>query len=337
MRVALIGLGTTGSHIARQLTQSPVTDLILFDVKDERLDQVATAVRAVAPGHQNVTDAPSSAPARLGADVVILAGPAGTHGRLAAEALRAGSHVVSISDAADEVAELLALDSLARSVDRAMVVGAGFAPGLSCLLSAHAASQLDHVDSISVHLAGTAGPACARQHHRALKLSGQEWIDGAWVTRRGGSGRDLAWFPEPFGARDCYRGALPAPLLLQPVFPEAQRISARMAATRRDRITYRLPMLRPPHIDGGPGAIRVEVRGRLAQSVETIILGVMDHPSVAAATVAALSAIAAAEGRAPNGSHGLAAWSTARQILVDLRHRGVRVAAFGGRLDAVAS
>lgn len=335
--MALIGLGTTGSHVARQLTQTLADELLLYDLDDQRLAQVAGAVRAVAPENQTVTAVSAPGPAPLGADVVILAGPAGTHRALAAEALRSGSHVVSISDDADEVAELLALDTLARSLNRAVVVGAGFSPGLSCLLAAYAASQLDQIDAISVHLAGTGGPACARQHHRALKHSGQEWIDGAWVTRRGGSGRDLAWFPEPFGARDCYRGALPSPLVLQPVFPEAQRISARMAATRRDRVTYRLPMLRPPHVDGGPGAIRVEVRGRLGQSVETIILGVMDHPSVAAATVAAVAAQAAAEGRAPNGSHGLAAWSTARQLLVELRQRGVRVAAFGGRLDALAS
>lgn len=336
MRLALVGVGTTGSHVARQLTQTPFTDLLLTDIRPRRLQSVAEAVRAIAPDHQQVRTLGRLDAATLAAeapDVVVLAGPAGTHLELARAALAAGSHVVSLGDDAAEVSALLALDREARQAGRTLAVGAGFCPGLSCLLTAYAASQLDQVDVISIYKAGTAGPACARAHHHALKHSGREWLDGAWIDRRGGSGRDLAWFPEPFGARDCYRGALPTPLLLQPVFPEAQRISARMAATRRDRMTSRLPMLRPPHDDGGPGAIRVEVRGRLGPSVETLILGVMDHPSVAAGTVAALSALAAAEGRAPEGAHGLATWPDGRRLLVALRRRGVRVATFGGRLE----
>ncbi len=336
MRVVLAGLGTTGSHIARQLTQTPVTELVLCDPEPRRLEQIRGAVRAVAPAHQTIQSVTQLTPATLGADVLVLAGPAGTHREPAAAALRAGSHVVSISDDADEVAELLALGAVARSANRALVVGAGFCPGLSCLLVSHAASQLDRVDVINVYRAGTGGPACAREHHLTFKRSGQEWLDGTWILRRGGSGRDLAWFPEPFGARDCYRGALPSPLLLQPQFPDAHRITARMAATRRDRFTSRLPMLRPPHTDGGPGAIRVELRGRVGQAVETVILGVMDHPSVAAGTVAALSAVGAAEGRAPVGASGLAGWPTGRRLLADLRSRGVRVAAFGGRLTDLA-
>ena len=38
-------------------------------------------------------------------------------------------------------------------------------------------------------------------------------------------------------------------------------ISARRSARRRDRFTARLPMLSPPHQEGGIGALRVEVRG----------------------------------------------------------------------------
>ena len=267
-----------------------------------------------------------------GADVVILAGPAGSHVELAETWLKQGSHVISISDDPDDVTGLLDLDSLASSRERSLVVGAGFVPGLSCLLTRYAADMLDTVEIISIYKAGTGGPACARQHHRALKRSGHDWLDGNWVLRRGGSGRDLAWFPDPFGARDCYRGALPSPTLLQRVFPEAERISSRIAATRRDRLTSWLPMLRPPHDDGGPGAIRVEVRGRRNRAVETIILGVIDHPSVAAGTVAAVAAAEAVAGQTPIGAHGLAAWSEPKRILAELHRRGVRVATFNGLL-----
>jgi hypothetical protein len=154
------------------------------------------------------------------------------------------------------------------------------------------------------------------------------------VSRRGGSGRDLAWFPEPFGARDCYRAGLASPILIQRALPDVGRITARMSATRRDRFTSRLPMLRSPHADGGPGAVRVEIRGRVDGTVETVILGVMDHPSVAAGTVASLAAVAVAEGRAPIGAAGLASWSDPKRFLAELRQRGVRVASFSGLLNA---
>lgn len=332
MRVALVGLGTTGSHIARQLIQAPVTELCLYDTDRRRLERVIPAVRAVAQDVEVMVGQPDPADP---ATVVVLAGPAGTHAKHAASMVAAGSHVVSISDDPAEVSQLLALDDAGRNRERAVVVGAGFAPGLSCLLVRFAAERLDTVEAISVYKAGTGGPACARQHHRALKLDGHDWIEGSWVLRRGGSGRDLAWFPEPFGAHDCYRGALPSPALLQRVFPDAQRISARVSATRRDRLTSRLPMMRRPHDDGGPGGLRVEVRGRRDRAFETIILGAMDHPSVAAGTVAAVAAVAAGCGEAPPGAGGLAGWPDPKELLGRLRRKGIRVASFDGFLDVL--
>src|SRR3546814_6619520 len=75
-----------------------------------------------------------------------------------------------------------------------------------------------------------------------------------------GSGRELCWFPDPIGAEDCYRAELPDAVLLVPHFPLVDRVTARLSATRRDRITAHLPMLRKPHPEGLVGAVRVEVR-----------------------------------------------------------------------------
>ena len=108
---------------------------------------------------------------------------------------------------------------------------------------------------------GTAGPACAREHHRSLRGWAIGWQDDRWIERPAGSGRELCWFPEPVGARDCYRAEMPDPWLLHRSFEGVDRISARMSATRRDRFTARLPMLSPPHREGGIGALRVEARG----------------------------------------------------------------------------
>ncbi len=328
MKVALAGLGTTGSHLARQLRPPEVASIQLFDTDDKRAGPVRGALDralSISSGPPSVDEPP---------DVTVLATPTGTHVDMARAMLAAGSHVVSIADDPDEVEALLALDGLATEQGLTLAVGAGFCPGLSGVLARFAESQLEIVEAISVAKAGTAGPACARQLHRSLKNSGRDWRDGSWELRRGGSGRDLAWFPEPIGARDCYRAALASPILLQRRFPDAQRISARMAATRRDRFTNRLPMLRPPHRDGGPGAVRVEVRGRVEDGgVETLVYGVMYHPSVAAATVAAVVAIRAGRCEGPVGAHGLVEWNDPGSLLKDLYARGVKVAAFSGQLD----
>ncbi len=328
-RIGVIGVGATGSHTARQLRQG-VDHLVLGDTDAKRLELVADACGSVATPAGLSGQAVDLRPFTEQTDVVVLATPARTHGTLAEALIRGGTSVVSISDAPEDVDDLLVLDQLARSHGRSVIAGVGFAPGLTCLLARHAANRLDEIDEIAVAKAGTGGPACARQHHRALKKPSLVWSEGEWIERRGGSDRDLAWFPGAIGARDSYRAALPSPVLLQRAFPNAKRISARVTANRRDRLTGRLPMLRFPHADGGPGAVRVEVRGRRDAQVQTVIFGVMHHPSVAGGTTAAVCALEVAGGGMPIGSFGLSELADPRPMLRELHTRGVQAAIFEG-------
>jgi hypothetical protein len=185
------------------------------------------------------------------------------------------------------------LDRLASQSQRALVVGAAASPGLTGLLARMAADELDTVDEIHVAFHGTGGPACARQHHNALGMASRVWQDGAWQERPGGTGRELCWFPDPVGAHDCYRAALPDPVLLHRAFPAAARITARVTATRRDRLTARLPMLRPPHPEALEGAVRVEVRGALGGARETVVMGVAAPLGAVTGAVAATMALGA--------------------------------------------
>jgi hypothetical protein len=148
----------------------------------------------------------------------------------------------------------------------------------------------------------------------------------------------LCWFPDPVGAVDCYRAAMPDPLLLMPCFPGIQRITANLGATRRDRLTSRLPMLRRPHPEGALGALRVEVRGRRGNARDERVLGVVDRPAVAAGAVAALAARWAVAGRLDHpGAGGLAALIEPIPFLSALADRGVRAAAFQAHTQARAS
>jgi hypothetical protein len=271
-------------------------------------------------------------------DAVILASPTGTHFRPAREAVERGISVVSVSDAIEDVQLLLTLHETARRRGCTVVVGAGFSPGLTCLLARFGARSFSAVDELHIAKVGTGGRACARQHHRALSGTAVDWRDGEWVRRRGGSGRELSWFPEPIGGRDCYRAALPDAILLVPEFPGVSRVTARLGATRRDRLTMHLPMLTPPHPEGGPGGARVELRGWRGDAREVAVYGVMDRPAVAAGAVAALAARAAVDGSlfAP-GAAGLAHVADPVPMLRDLAERGIRAAVFDGtpRVPAV--
>ena len=325
MRAVVVGAGAVGVRAARQLMfLGEVESLVMVEPKQARLDAVVESLGAPA------TAATDLAAAAGEVDVVLLAGPRG-HLAAARAALDTGASVVSASDDVDDVRDLLALD--AEAVERGLhvVVGAGFSPGLSCLLAALAALSFEQVEEIHVAKVGAGGPACARQHHVALQGPAMEAGAGTWQRRRGGSGRALIWFPDPVGGVDCYRAALPEPLLLGPAFPSAARVTARVGANRRDRLTAQLPMLRRPHPEGSLGAVRVEMRGRQGQATNDRVLGAVDRPAVAAGAVLALAARWAVDGRlARTGAGGLASLSDPGPFLAALADRGVKAAIFEG-------
>jgi saccharopine dehydrogenase-like NADP-dependent oxidoreductase len=323
MRVALVGAGAVGARAARQLLSTDVVNTVLVsDLDEERAQGVVASLGAE---HSSVVREPHDV------DVAVLTMPGSLHPEFAERFVSEGVPVISVADGIDDVRALLALDELARHNNVPLVIGAGFSPGLTCVLAAHAAAGLDHVDEVHVAKVGTGGPSCAEAHHRALAGAALDWRDGAWVTRRAGSGRELCWFPDPIGGEDCYRAALPDALLLAPAFPGVERITARMGANRRDRITARFPMLRPPHPEGGPGAARVEVRGRRGSARVVQVLGAMDRPAVAAGTVAALAAVAAGSGQLRrHGAGGLAEMVDSLWFLSLLAQRGVKAAVFEG-------
>jgi hypothetical protein len=276
-KVAVIGRGVVGQRITRRLP-TVIAGVTVID-HDPRVG------RALPPD----------------VDVVVLA-QGGPHADVAQQFVESGVPVVSVGDDLADVRSMVDLDDAARGAGVPLVVGAGMAPGLTGLLARLSASKLATCDEIHVSVHGTAGPACARQHHRALRGRSLGLHDGEWIHPPAGSGRELCWFPEPVGPYDCYRAELASPLLLNQAFSDVDRISARVSANRRDRFTAWLPMLSPPHREGGVGAIRVEVRGTDESGARvTTIVGAAELVATAAAATAAAFAVEATAGRLPSG------------------------------------
>ena len=263
------------------------------------------------------------------ARVLLLTGP-GAGLPLAKASLSAGVPVVSVSDDPAEVRSLLELDVEAKRRGIALAVGSGMAPGLSCILAAWAVGTLPEPCEVHVATLGTGGPCCARRRHAALREVVDEWRDGAWVRKVAGSGRELVWFPGQAGS-DCYRVNRPDALLLCRAFPRLRWVTARAAASRRDRLTSWLPMLRPPHPEGTVGAVRVEVRGWRGGTAESVLVGASGRPALLAGAVASAVAVQAANRQLKAGAGGLASLvSSPGDLLSELSERGVRLMVFEG-------
>lgn len=216
-----------------------------------------------------------------------------------------GISVVSTSDNLEDVLAICDLQERAEARESAVVAGVACSPGMSGLLVSHMRRAFESIDEVHTAVHGTGGPMCARQHHESLRGLSIGWHDGEWLQRPAGSGRELCWFPDPVGARDCYRFASPEPLLMQRLEPQLQRITSRISATRRDRLTARLPMLRTPHAEGLEGALRVEVRGVRHGRRHVEIVGIADKVGTIAGVVAAHTALALATHSVAPGVHNL--------------------------------
>jgi saccharopine dehydrogenase-like NADP-dependent oxidoreductase len=325
IRVAVVGAGAVGMRAARQLHE---TDGVVEVVVASRRASHASAVVADLGDGARVGEWPRVAGE---VDVVVIAGPDSLQADYARIAIGDGAHAVTTASSIDAVDGVVGLDARARSLDRIAVAGVAMSPGLSCLLARHAARDIDVVDEVHVAKVGTGGPECARSTHQALRGPAALWRDGRWQSEPAGSGRELCWFPEPLGGLDCYAASSAEPNLLSVAFPTARRITSRAAATRRDRATTWLPMLRPPHPEGLIGGVRVEVRGWTDGVSTTAIVGAVDRPAVVAGTLAALVAVASARGELSAGAGGVAGLAkNPGALLAALAHRGVKVASFDG-------
>lgn len=290
--IGVIGAGRVGTSVVRQLLLTQPNDIVIHDTNPVVARRLAESLssrarKAVVGDQEHIRRC----------DVVVIACPA-PHARAVEKLVMLGCHVVSTSDDSDDVRDLLELNTSST-----VVAAAAATPGLTGLISRHLAQRFDDIDEIHVASHGTGGPACAQQHHRALGGTSIGLHDGTWLRRPAGSGRELCWFPDPVGGHDCYRSESPDPMVLSRAFPSARRITARVSATRRDRLTSRLPMLTPPHPEGGSGAVRIEVRGWRGSERHVEIVGVAERLARLAGLVAAACADAVHRGEMSAGVH----------------------------------
>lgn len=348
VRVGVVGMGAVGSKVVRFLAASDDVEAVVAVRRDPPHRRSASDLRLAKAKRATASDTSDPKVSVLGigeaadldVDVTVLTVP-DLVGLFVQRSLETGSHLVTPVDEPGVLRRALRADATARERRCALALGTGMAPGLSCVLSRLLGGTsdgqgyqggFDSVEEIHVASAGTGGPMCARRHHSALAAISVDWQEGAWKRRPGGSGRELVWFPDPVGGADCYRAYLADPMLLVGAFPSARRITARIEATRRDRLTSPMPMLRRPHPEGLIGAVRVEMRGFVGAEAVTRAIGSSGRPALIAAAVSAVTARWAAKGRLSRwGSAGLAEMIDDPVGFVrDLAELGVTISEFVG-------
>jgi hypothetical protein len=329
MRIAVVGLGAVGARAARLAASLAGCDgVVVTDADAERRKLVGDALEVtLAP--VTIVSSHSEAFATQ-PDAVIVATPARVAGLIAEEALSARIPTVIVDGSPGLARDRATLDQHARRVGQPVVIGAGFSPGLSCVLALHAASQFDEVEEVLVSVTGAGGPACARGL-MAYRFAPVTRLDqGHLVRSRRRGGPLLAYFPEPVGPRDTSASADATPFALSLALPDAQRITswrhyppllARILPAPVARLARR-------RIPADLGAIRVEVRGMRAGQRAVSVYGAVDQPAGAAAAVATVVAARLITVPQPPGATGVGSCIEPLEALNQLAEWGVKAAVF---------
>ena len=212
-RAVVFGVGATGARIARLLGADPrVGSVEVRDTDSARLHEVLPSL-----GPTATTGEGPAVPD--GTDIVVVATTAGTQAALARIAVEAGAAVVTTTNEIAETRDLLSADGQARQRGVPLLVGAGYMPGLTCLLARLGAAEFDIVDEIHVAKAGTGGPRLRppaspgpeqprhRLARRPLEAPGRRLGPGAVLVPRSGGRAGL--LPGRPSGRAAARAGLP--------------------------------------------------------------------------------------------------------------------------------
>ena len=363
MNVLVLGAsGVMGRRAAAELARSEAVTSLSVAAREpttaKRLIGVLGGPESrVTPRSFDLTDRTRLVEAMRDADVTV--GCAGPFYALELDCVRAaidaGTHYVSLCDDDAVTARVLALNDAARDADVTVISGCGASPGLTNLLVALAAEELDGVDeigvSIAVSSADRSGPASALHFVATMAGDASEISDHAVERVRAATAPKLVYFPEPVGWVETFRCGHPEVTTFPRVYAGLSTLQCRMGLTERvamdvlraavasgllaneanRRAWTRLsdparPLLEsiPPRGAAWTG-LRVDVRGTSDGRARTVTFGAADRLTNLATLPLCLAAIEVGNGVA----HGVRSPEEAldlKSFLGKLVARGIRIA-----------
>lgn len=364
MRVVVLGgTGTIGRRVAAELVRSGVAGEVVVAGRDgRRAAEVAALLGGPDAGVRAAAlDAldPALGRALGGYDVVCsCAGPAhDVEVPALRAAIEAGASYVSLCDDHPATEASLRLDGDAAAAGVTAITGCGLSPGITNLLVALAASELERVEEAEIAVAASwadsTGPARADHLLFSLAQAAPVVSDHTATIDTGGGGPRLVYFPEPVEWVETFRAAHPEVVTLPAAYDsltaaefrlgltesavmDAVRAGVALGLARSDRGRRRWLRLTEPVRavlervpPSGPDwtAARVDVHGIAAGRAVTVSLGVADHVANLATLPLAFAAIDVGTGavRAP-GVRPADRALDARALLARLSARGIRIA-----------
>ncbi|MBW3594760.1 MAG: saccharopine dehydrogenase NADP-binding domain-containing protein [Actinobacteria bacterium] len=365
MKVLVVGAtGAVGRRVASELAQSEQVERLVLTGRDNgRAERTASLF-----GTDRVTAEALDLhdPSRLvslarAVDVVVCA--AGPHYLYEVDAVRAlidaGTHYVSLCDDHSVTHRVRSMHDAARDAGVTIVSGCGLSPGLTNVLIAIAAAEVDDVEEIDIAVAASsadsAGDATTLHFLAQMSEPAVALSDHSIEAGRAGTAPRLVYFPDPVGWVETFRSGHPEIATVPDVYPGLRSLRFRIGLTeraamdvirasaatgllateKRRRLWMKMSEPLRPVVEALPPrgapwtAARVDVRGRSDGRPVTISLGVVDH-------LANLAAVPVAR-----AAHELAAGTTKHGVLVPeeafdpttflnaIAQRGIRVA----RLD----
>ena len=170
--------------------------------------------------------------------VVSCAGPQyETEFPAAKAATEAGVSYVSLCDEHAALRQVQDLDGPAREAGITIVSGCGISPGITNMLIAHGAADLDTVEAIDIALARSSaesvGDATARHFLYELSYEAPVIRDRQNGIERSGTSPKLVYFPEPVGWVETYRCGHPETVTLPARYPGLDSLQFRLGLAEK--------------------------------------------------------------------------------------------------------
>ena len=237
--VVLGGAGDMGSESVRDLVKnSYVEKVIIADINlnkakefTKKLGKKAVAEFVDAEKHDNLVQV-----IKKGDVVLSCIGPFYKfEAKVAKASIDAGSNYISICDDFDAVEQVLELDSIAKKKGITVLTGCGWTPGISNILAAKGASEMDKVEKINIAWSGdvddSEGLAIIKHTYHIFTGKIKTFINGKMIEIPAGSGKEVVEFLKPIGKIPVYHLGHPEPVTIPKFIPKVKTVTLKGGLT----------------------------------------------------------------------------------------------------------
>jgi hypothetical protein len=320
MRIFVLGAGATGSLIAHLLVRQG-HQVACGDRDPDRARRFLGRQSRIPIREVNARNLWSIVRAARGSHLLVNASPAVFNRIVLRAALRLRAHYLDTASHQTRnpfKAEQVGFDRQFQAKNRAAVINAGVAPGLTNLLVARSAELLDGLDTVHIRLyesTDSDAPVSQWSHDSAF----DEAVSRPPVYRQGRfhlgkrfGEREVFRFPPPIGPAGVVLAAQDEVVTLPRVLG-MRELDVKIGGNDFERLRrwYRQGKLRKSH---GPAASRFPQTPTPRQVQKLVARGVLYHARFAAAVVA--------RGQ-KNGRHAVIRWDAGFPTLRDMRRREV--------------